>query len=362
MKKFFSLLLAALCGLASAMTLRAQTTAFTYQGRLNQNSAPATGLFDLRFTLFGEATNGSPVSSRITHSAVGVTNGLFTVPLDFSADPFTGANRWLDIEVRTASGGTFTLLTPRQPLTPTPYAVTALTALTAKQVSGVSGNALHAADGSPQNAVFVNNDGNVGIGTTSPQERFDLRSGDGSYLRVDIENGDIKANGGTDGHFGIFNDGPAAGGTHLIGEGLSRLFVANTGNVGIGTTTPAAKLEVQGDVRMGPGGRLLAAGGDEALRILQGGINPDGSVVFGVGFSCVRLATGGYHITFARNFQEGTAPVVIANVAGSSNDNTPLVAMFGNASNASVEIDIRRTSNGDRVARYFNFMVIGQPN
>jgi len=341
--------------------VRAQTTAFIYQGRLNQNSAPATGLFDVRFTLFGEATNGSPVSSRITHSAVGVTNGLFTVPLDFSADPFTGANRWLDIEVRTAGGGTFTLLTPRQPLTPTPYAVTALTALTAKQVPGVSGNALHAVDGSPQNAVFVNNDGNVGIGTTSPQERFDLRSGDGSYLRVDIENGDIKANGGTDGHFGIFNDGPAAGGTHLIGEGLSRLFVANTGNVGIGTFTPAAKLDVQGEVRMGPGGRLLAAGGDQALRILQGSIDADGSVVFGAGFSSVRLATGGYRVKFVRNFEEGTAPVVIANVAGSSNDNTPLVAMFGNANNSSVDIDIRRTSNGDRVARYFNFMVIGKP-
>jgi hypothetical protein len=285
MKRSFSLLLAALCGLASATTLRAQSTAFSYQGRLNHNSAPATGLFDLRFTLFGEATNGAPVSSRITHSAVGVTNGLFTVLLDFSSDPFTGPARWLDIEARPAGGATFTVLTPRQPVSATPYAVTALNALTAKQVAGVSGNALHAADGSPQNAVFVNNDGNVGVGTTNPQERFDLRSGDGSYLRVDLENGDIKANGGSDGHWGVFNDGPSTGGTHLIGEGQTRLFVGNSGNVGVGTTTPQARLDVRGDVRLGPNGEFQATGGTENLRIVRGAVTATGSVVAGSGFS-----------------------------------------------------------------------------
>lgn len=299
MKISFSLLLAALCGLASATTLRAQTTAFTYQGRLNQNEAPATGLFDVRFTLFGEATGGSPVSFTITQS-VGATNGLFTVLLDFGSDPFTGADRWLDIAVRPAGGVTFTALTPRQPITPTPYA---LTALTAKQVPGVSGHALHAADGNPQNAVFVDDAGKVGVGTTSPQEKLDVRSGGGSYVRVDSANGDIRVNGGSDGQFGFFNDAfAAAAGTHLIGLGQSRLFVQNGGNVGIGTTTPLARLDVRGDIRMGTSGEVRAAGGEENLRIVRGTVNGQGGIVRGAGFNVVHAGGGDYLINFTTPF------------------------------------------------------------
>ena len=53
-----------------------------------------------------------------------MTNGLFTVTLDFG-NQFPGADRWLEIAVRTNGGVSFTPLAPRQPLTPTPYAVTA---------------------------------------------------------------------------------------------------------------------------------------------------------------------------------------------------------------------------------------------
>ena len=93
MKTRFSLLLAALCGFASLVSLHAQSTAFTYQGRLNQNGAPAQGVYDLRFTIHDLPTGGSPLLNPITNSVVGVTNGLFTVPLDFGSDTFTGARR-----------------------------------------------------------------------------------------------------------------------------------------------------------------------------------------------------------------------------------------------------------------------------
>ena len=93
-------------------------TAFTYQGKLSAGGQPA---------------NGSVVGGPLTNSATGVTNGLFTVLLDFRTNIFTGDARWLAIEVKTNGGGTFILLTPRQQLTPTPYALYAPTAGTARQ-------------------------------------------------------------------------------------------------------------------------------------------------------------------------------------------------------------------------------------
>jgi hypothetical protein len=55
---------------------------------------------------------------------VPVSEGLFTVPLDFGAGVFTGDARWLEIGVRPGlSSGAYTLLSPRQALTATPYAL-----------------------------------------------------------------------------------------------------------------------------------------------------------------------------------------------------------------------------------------------
>jgi formylglycine-generating enzyme required for sulfatase activity len=108
----------------------AQGTAFTYQGRLNSGGSPANGRYDLTFTLFSTNTTGAAIAGPVTNSATPVSNGLFTVTLDFGAN-FPGANRWLAIAVRTNGGGAFTPLTPRQALTPTPYAITAGTATSA---------------------------------------------------------------------------------------------------------------------------------------------------------------------------------------------------------------------------------------
>ncbi len=115
-------LVTVLVACASAATAVAQGTAFTYQGRLNDTAAPATGNYDLRFTIHDAATSGSQVAGPLTNSPTGVSNGLFTVVLDFGAGVFTGADRWLEIGVRTNSGGPFTTLAPRQPFTTTPYA------------------------------------------------------------------------------------------------------------------------------------------------------------------------------------------------------------------------------------------------
>lgn len=102
----------------------AQGTSFTYQGRLNDGANPANGSYDLRFALFDASSFGVQQGSSLSNFATGVSNGLFTVSIDFG-NQFPGANRWLEIAVRTNGGGAFTTLTPRQILAAVPYAVTA---------------------------------------------------------------------------------------------------------------------------------------------------------------------------------------------------------------------------------------------
>lgn len=101
----------------------AQGTAFTYQGRLNDNGSPATGIFDLRFAVCDAVTNGSYVSGPLTNMATPVAYGLFGVTLDFGAGVFTGPSRWLELGVRTNGGESFVTLVPRQPITAAPYSI-----------------------------------------------------------------------------------------------------------------------------------------------------------------------------------------------------------------------------------------------
>src|SRR5438034_5678806 len=138
------LIVLALSILIGASTTFAQTTSFTYQGRLTDGGTAANGNYDLQFVLFDSLSGGAQVGSTQTVNTVAVSNGVFTVSLDFGANSFPGANRFLEISAR-PTGGSFTLLTPRQPITSTPYAVRSLNASSADSVpaSGVpagSGN------------------------------------------------------------------------------------------------------------------------------------------------------------------------------------------------------------------------------
>ncbi len=130
MKKLFRQLVLAVT-LASLITsvqlVFAQGTAFTYQGQLTTNGVPANGLYDIRTGLYTTNTGGSLATVLYTNLAVPVSNGLFIISMDFG-DVFTGTPYWLQIGVRTNGAATFMPLSPRQELTPTPYAVYATSA------------------------------------------------------------------------------------------------------------------------------------------------------------------------------------------------------------------------------------------
>ena len=123
-------------------------TAFTYQGRLTDDGSPADGEYDFEFKLYDDADN--QVGSTVTVADKLVTDGVFTVEVDFGSGAFNGEARFLEIGVRVGSSdGDYTTLAPRQALTPAPYAL-ALPGLWTRQtgnfgaVGGGSGNVVGA--------------------------------------------------------------------------------------------------------------------------------------------------------------------------------------------------------------------------
>jgi hypothetical protein len=185
----------------------AQGTAIGYQGRLNDGSLPATGLYDFTFNVFDVDADGAALAGAVALDAVPVTNGLFNVSLDFGPDVFTGPARWLEITVRTNGVGDPIILSPRTPLLPTPY------------------------------AIFAGKAGGMASGTVTADQ---LNSGGippvpGQYLSYDGEN--------------LLWSDPAV----LVGNVWSRNGVGdayyNSGKVGIGTMGPLTSLEVNGIVR-----------------------------------------------------------------------------------------------------------------
>jgi hypothetical protein len=143
--KWFQVSCLALILTLYATSVQAQSTAFTYQGRLNDSGTPANGPYDMQFSLFDAPVSGNQIGTTLLHTGVTVTNGVFTVTFDFGAAAFSGADRWLEIAVRPGSStGAFATLSPLQPITAAPYAMQSLNATSAAnagnaaQLGGVS--------------------------------------------------------------------------------------------------------------------------------------------------------------------------------------------------------------------------------
>jgi hypothetical protein len=129
-----SFLLALILLVLGATWVNAQTTAFTYQGKLSDGNNPATGNYDFEFVLYDALAGGTAQGAPVQRLNVAVSNGIFTVQLDFG-NQFNGANRFLDIRVKPAGETVFTPLAPRQQVTSNPYAIKSLNASTADGLS-----------------------------------------------------------------------------------------------------------------------------------------------------------------------------------------------------------------------------------
>jgi Chaperone of endosialidase len=269
--------------ISPSTTARAQGTAFTYQGRLNSGTNPANGSFDLRFALYDAASAGAQQGNLLTNTPTSVSNGLFTVTLDFG-NQFPGAPRWLEIAVRTNGVGVFTNLSPRQPLTPAPYAIYAGSANATNlvgtvQTANLSGVALLAGGNAFTGNQTVTS-GNVGIGTSTPRHKLDVNGniflGTQRNGQIFNEIGDTLYLGAEQKYLGNTLGTPVDGSTDWINLmanplsagiifGLSTstanphlnniplMVIRSNGNVGIGigATNPATTLQVAGTVGIG---------------------------------------------------------------------------------------------------------------
>jgi hypothetical protein len=104
------------------------------------------------------------------------------------------------------------------------------------------------------------------------------------------------------GTINFFNDsGLTAGSTF---SPTQRMRITPAGDVGIGTSAPAAALDVRGDIKLGPNGEFFDIASDEKLRMVRGAVNSFGNVLKGAGFTVTHAATGVYEIDFSSSFSE----------------------------------------------------------
>jgi hypothetical protein len=393
MKRWLAVsVLSALVALSTLAGVHAQgvTQPFTYQGYLRQGGVPLNNPSQsMRFRIFDALTGGTMLwdSGALT---VNVSNGLFTVQLNPPVSVWTGADRFLEIQVGA------TTLSPRVRIGSTPYANTAtllnmfqsgtmnpdrmvithspaftnwglmyrdtddsfhflaggttvlrvgLGGPTALQIpagaaagrvltSDASGNASWQAlpPGATVWAVSGSNiyntyTGNVGIGTASPASKLHVQYASGQA--------GISSRGPSGDTWLPFTDGNAyIAGANIIfrdNTNAERMRITGAGNIGIGTTAPAARLDIlggnwdtastEGDLRIGSATHRLkigiatgGGGAGHATIAAQGGVN---ALSLGAGTTLATQRT--LTITGAGNVGIGTtAPAAKLDVNGTA--------------------------------------------
>lgn len=113
-----------LLSLAAPGSFAQTATTFSYQGRLYNNGQLANGNYVLRIRPHSTPGGETPLAPALDTPALTVVDGIFSTTLDFGGAVFTGAPVFLDIQVQ-APASSFVPLSPRQPVTPTPYAINA---------------------------------------------------------------------------------------------------------------------------------------------------------------------------------------------------------------------------------------------
>ncbi|CAG0935026.1 hypothetical protein TFLX_03850 [Thermoflexales bacterium] len=263
-------------------------TAITYQGQLKNASGPVTGDCDLQFSLWDDTTDGNQVGPTQTQWNHAVDNGLFTVQLDFGSSAFEGNARWLQIAVRCPAGsGNYTLLTPRQPLTPAPYAIAADRLSWGASWTGNSGTGFTVSGGA---LGFYGSGSQYGIqgqatGNADAHGLYGLASAtsgfaDGVYGETYSKDGSgvVGFNASTTGGIGVFGQSMSAQGNGVWGTGPV------TGTVGEATNTTGTSYGVYG---------LTKSSATDAAGVY--GVSPAGRGVFGstnTGYGLYGLASG----------------------------------------------------------------------
>jgi hypothetical protein len=232
-----------IAGFAGVAVATPMGTAFTYQGRLIDANRPAYGLYDFQFKLYDANVAGTQKGNTIDVNERDVIDGSFIVLLDFGSDVFDGDARWLEIGVRPGNlndPNEYTILAPWQQVMPVPYTL---------QTRGI----------------FVDNATNIGIGTKIPAAKLEIFasqagvapsvnvSGHGHGLYGCLADRDNLNGGKIEYLFGATENSGNLSRGFIIREvtaGTNRFYINPSGDLGIGTITPGAKLDVNGQVKI----------------------------------------------------------------------------------------------------------------
>ena len=265
-------------GLGLAMNVSAQMdNSFTYQGELLDNGSPANDTYDFQVVMLDG--NAGQVGVTSQHNGVQVTNGLFSLNVSFGIAMFDGyENYYFEVSVRkTSVGGAYTTLSPLQQLQSVPLASNLVNGnATAGQVLTFNGFQWGPATNpsSPWSVngseIFTNE--NVGIGTNNPVPRLHVsttsgfetaRFNGGSNMYVIFSENDVfrgyigsyqtPSGSITDADFEVGTTSGSSGNLLLVtGDNTPRVTVDADGLVGVGTTNPDAKLQVDGNSATDP--------------------------------------------------------------------------------------------------------------
>lgn len=260
------------CLLLSSVVAHAQTTsAFTYQGRLSETGSPANGTYDFEFKLFD--ASGAQLGAGLTREDVQVTGGVFLIQLDFGVSPFVpgAAASTLEIGVRPgASTATFTTLSPRQPITSSPYSVQTINA---EKLGGVDASEYVKTDdprlGGSGNNSYVQNSttqqpnvsfniggnglfgGQVGIGTQTPLAGTALDVNGVARVTPGGGGGQSIQFGNPNSETGMTISNPAFGRADLRFDGSSVKLVAGPASGGPPSNFSGIAVQTTGDVTIG---------------------------------------------------------------------------------------------------------------
>ena len=221
---------------------------------MDGGGSPVTGLYDFTNALYNASSGGAQAGSTITLTAVPVTNGLFTVILDFGAGVFNGTTHWLQIGVRTNGGAAFTGLSPRQELTPTPYAIFAESANAAGLTGPIPAGDLTGVSGIGLTGVALLAGGNAFTGNQSIGGLLHTGNGSGAGSHTDIIIGPGGYAPGEE-HNIDFDDSNAAVGSLIVGyNGNGYFSVGNLYNGFYRSGTKAFTVFGNGNVNVDPSG------------------------------------------------------------------------------------------------------------
>ena len=285
-RRHVPLVTGALLVLLSLGAVRGVTAAvpplINYQAYLTDDGGtPLDGAVDLEFAIYDSSTAGVQLWSEAYPAAV-VQEGVFSVVLgsETPLDPaiFEDAGCWLETRV----GGT--PLAPRRPFVSVPYALRALVAETALTGGGDGAWVVDGAD-------VYRPDGNVGVGTSAPTERFHAVSPLFARLKLERTGGaTVQTDASlTTGSVGTTTSHPF----RLLSSNSVRMTVDTDGEIGVGTTAPGAKLDVR------------ATGGQDILHLYDGGVRILSAVTGGR----IGIGTGSPTDRLQVNSTDATTPI-----------------------------------------------------